>query len=67
MKTYAIYNSEKIKLVISTDDILQVKANLSTDDKFKEVDPCFSSGRHKIVNGDIVEKTLAELKQTLIF
>ena len=48
MKTYAIYNSEKIKLVISTEDILQVKANLSTDDKFKEAEQKIADAQEEI-------------------
>ena len=67
MKTYVIYNDESIKLMVSTDDISQLKANLKTGDNYKEVDRCFSIGRHKISNGELVEKTLDELKETIIF
>ncbi len=67
MKTYVIYTNEAIKLVMSTDSISQLEANIKTGDKYKEVDRCFSIGRHKVLNGELVEKTLDELKETIIF
>ncbi len=64
MKTYVIHNKEELRLVITTDIIADVTCNVAEGEYFQEVESGFRLRDSKLVEGEVVPKTLTELQES---